>query len=137
MIRVWLGGLTVGGWRLHTHVPLGFDRADTGEAIDSSLGVDPEAYLSFRADAVLEFADHVWMVEGKPRCRHHAVGQVKAYAFWWRENEGFKACERLIIVTDVCSEPVRRFAEYEGVEVVEVGEVLGLEGGAGYFVAAE
>lgn len=125
------------GWSLHTHVPVGFDCESEIPEAGASVRVIAEACLPFRADAVLEFADHVWILEGKPGCRHHAIGQVLAYDFWWGEREEWKPVERRIIVTDVCSPPVRRFAEAYGVEVAEVGPVLGDQGPVGYFVAVE
>ncbi len=74
----------------------------------------------WRVDVALRFGSRWWLVECKQRASHYVLGQAACYFCCWCRD--CKSCrvDRVVVVTDWCSDDVKWVARAMGIDVVEM-----------------
>ncbi len=125
LAREFLAAVVVHPAELHTAVPVGERRdLDLGGFDEVSRRV-AAAVLPRRVDLAMRYGRRWWLVELKPYARHHAIGQLLTYAYWWYRDLPDLGLGRLVLVTDRADEGIAEVAVAAGITVVELEERLG------------
>lgn len=125
LAREFVASLEVRPDELHTGVPVGERRDLDLSGYDEVTRRVAAHVLPRRVDVALRFGRRWWLVECKPYARHHAIGQVLTYAYWWWRDVPDYGLGRLIIVTDRADDGIAEVAHAAGISVVELEGRLG------------
>lgn len=125
LLAIWVDSLGASLQELHTHVPVASDDVDVVDVADPRMRRLAEQLYPRRVDAVLLIKDEWWLVECKPSADHMALGQVLCYAFWWEGLPAGPDLQHVAVLTDQADEMCRRAYFAHGVELIELGPVLG------------
>jgi hypothetical protein len=105
--------------------PYDYD-VQVGDPIQLPLGASDlemnvaKALTRKRIDAISYDARSTTIYEVKKRAGLSTVGQIKGYAFLWRNEHPDNVPLHLIIVTDSTSAQTREYATAEGVQIKEL-----------------
>lgn len=124
LLATWLTRLKRKPDELHTGIPVGRlpvipPELDTPRARAIQGGTS-----SWRVDAAVRFGSDWVVIECKPDAGHYALGQLVFYKHWWRKHTGYPAVSRWTILTDRCDADLVPVAESQGIDVMELGDVL-------------
>ena len=123
--REFVAALGVCPDEVHSGVPVGERRDLDLDEFDLVTRKVAAAVLPRRIDLALRFGRVWWIVELKPYARHHAVGQLLAYAYWWWRDVPDLGIGRLVLVTDRADEGIAEVILATGITLVELEERLG------------
>lgn len=125
LLATWIAGLEVKPDELHTGIAVGPlpeipIHIETPRLAAVHVGVS-----SWRVDAAVRFGEEWWLIECKPDAGHQALGQMIFYRWWWERQSGYPEATRFIVLTDECDYDFIPVFEWNGIEVIRLGEVLG------------
>lgn len=124
LLATWIAGTEPKPDELHTGVPVGRLPAIPPELNTVRTRAIQAGTSSWRVDAAVRFGADWWAIECKPDAGHYALGQLVFYRHWWPQTTGYPAIARWVILTDECDADLLPVAESQGLEVIQLGEVL-------------
>lgn len=93
--------------------------------------VPPEAVEPYRRywleatakkpDVMLEYPDHVTLVEIRPDAESDSLGRLQEYQYLWRQNPLIDKPAKVMLITDIYKEWMAKLAESLQIEYVAVG----------------
>ena len=125
LLATWLDRLEDEPDELHTGIAVGPLPEIPVEFSTPRLKAVQVGTSSWRVDAAVRFGAKWWLIECKPDASHYALGQLLFYRWWWQQHPGYPIVERLVVLTDECDADMIPVFETYGVEVIQLGEVLG------------